>query len=159
TFERLAHLAVMGLGFVFLYSSDPGFGGLNARFLPPSPAIQIAAVALTALGLGLAALARAYLGRNWSAEVVIREDHRLIRSGPYARIRHPIYSGLLVALLAAVLEIGQWRAVVGFAIMSFAIFLKARREEQFLAEEFGEEFERYKQSTGLFIPRLRRKEH
>lgn len=152
--DRLAHLVLMGVGFVFFYSADPRFGSLNTRFMQPNDMADAAAGALTAFGLGYSVLARHHLGRNWSAEVTIREDHALIRTGPYARIRHPIYTGLLLALLGAVLALGVYRAIVGFAIMAFGFYLKARQEERFLAEEFGEEFERHKQRTGLFLPRL-----
>ena len=154
--ERLAHLAVMGVGFALLYAADRRWAPLNRRFLPDSAIMQGIAVLLTVLGLGLAVFARVYLGRNWSAEVVIREDHHLIRSGPYARIRHPIYTGLLLAILGAVLAIGELRAMVGFAIFLVALTIKALREEDFLAQEFGEEFERHRRQTGLFLPRLTR---
>ena len=154
--EGLAHLAVMGAGFILFYAADPRWGGLNRRFIPQGRVVHALAVILTALGLGLAVFARVYLGRNWSAEVVIRKDHRLIESGPYARIRHPIYTGLLLALLGAVLAIGEFRAIVGFAIITIAFFFKARREESFLVQEFGDEFDRYRRRTGLFLPRLTR---
>lgn len=154
--ERLAHVAVMGVGFAFLYTADRRWAALNRRFMPNSEAIQALAVVLTALGLGLAAYARLYLGRNWSAEVVIREGHQLVRSGPYARIRHPIYTGLLVAILGAVLATGELRAIVSFLIFLIAFTLKAKQEERFLAQEFGDEFEQHRRKTGLFLPRLTR---
>jgi protein-S-isoprenylcysteine O-methyltransferase Ste14 len=152
--ERLAHLVFVGAGFILFYTADPRWGALNRRFIPQGRVVHALAVILTALGLGLAVFARVYLGRNWSAEVVIRKDHRLIRSGPYARIRHPIYTGLLLALLGAVLAIGEVRAIVAFAIITVAFFFKARREESFLVQEFGDEFDRYRRQTGLFLPRL-----
>ena len=154
--ERLSHLAVMGIGFALLYAADRRLAALNRRFLPSSALTGWIAVLLTILGLGLAVFARVYLGRNWSAEVVIREDHHLIRSGPYAHIRHPIYTGLLLAILGAVLAIGELRAIVAFAIFLVAFTIKALREEDFLAREFGDEFERHRRQTGLFLPRLTR---
>ena len=154
--ERLAHIAAMGTGFALLYAADRRWAVLNRRFLPNGAVMQWIAVFLTILGLVLAVFARMYLGRNWSAEVVIREDHHLIRSGPYAHIRHPIYTGLLLAILGAVLAIGELRAIVGFVIILIAFTIKALREEDFLALEFGEEFERHRRQTGLFLPRLTR---
>lgn len=154
--QRLAHLAFMGLGFILFFSDDSRFGPLHARFLPHSRLNQPVAIVLTALGLALAVWARVALGRNWSAEVVIREGHQLIRRGPYARIRHPIYTGLLLAQLGAVIAIGELRALVAFAIFTLGFYLKARDEEHLLAREFGEEFERHKRETGLFLPRLMR---
>ena len=70
---------------------------------------------LTWLGIGLAIWARYHLAEYWSARVTIKEDHQLIRTGPYARLRHPIYSGLILATIGSALVIGKWRCVLGFA--------------------------------------------
>ena len=119
--------------FALLYSADPRFGALNRRFLPPDPpAIEYAGVALTAAGVGFAIWARAHLGKYWSGDVTIRQEHRLIRSGPYQFIRHPIYSGMLLALVGSVLVIGEYRALLGFAIILLGFVKKARKEESFL---------------------------
>src|SRR5262249_9463989 len=68
--------------------------------------------ALVVAGLGLAAWARAHLGANWSSQVVVKEDHALVRDGPYRLVRHPIYTGLLIAVLGTALAIGEWRGVL-----------------------------------------------
>lgn len=87
---------------------------LAAPFLPPrmigAPIYAGLGILLTALGLGIAIAARVTLGRNWSAAVEIKEDHALIRSGPYRYVRHPIYSGILLALLGSAIALDRWRA-------------------------------------------------
>jgi hypothetical protein len=74
--------------------------------------------ALTALGLSFTSWARVHLGRNWSGTVTLKDDHALIRTGPYRRVRHPIYSGALLALAGTVLAVGQWRGVIALALVS-----------------------------------------
>ena len=151
---RLVHVALMAFAFLLLYSADPRFGPLDARFLPEQRWLEALGVALTAAGVGFAIWARRHLGKNWSSEVTIREDHKLIRTGPYARVRHPIYTGMLAGLVGTVIAIGEWRAVAGLAIAMFGFFIKARREEGFLARQFGAAFEEHKKLTGFFLPRL-----
>jgi len=152
--ERLVHIFLMLGGFALIYSPDPRFGALNHRFLPQSQTIDIAGIALTAAGVAFAIWARAHLGKYWSGDVTIRQEHRLIRTGPYKYIRHPIYSGMLLALVGTVLVIGEYRAIVGFAIILLGFFKKARKEETFLQAQFGDGFEEHKRLTGFFLPRV-----
>jgi len=152
--ERLVHIFLMLGGFALIYSADTRFGALNHRFLPQSQTIDIAGIALTAAGVAFAISARAHLGKYWSGDVTIRQEHRLIRTGPYKYIRHPIYSGMLLALAGTVLVIGEYRAIVGFAIILLGFFKKARKEETFLQAQFGDGFEEHKRLTGFFLPRV-----
>lgn len=86
--------------------------------------------------------------------MAIREDHQLIRSGPYARIRHPIYTGILAALAGSALVLGTFRGVAAFIFVLFALSYKARREEALLAREFGAAFDDHRRQTGYFLPRF-----
>ncbi|HTL99963.1 MAG TPA: isoprenylcysteine carboxylmethyltransferase family protein [Candidatus Omnitrophota bacterium] len=151
---RLAHLLYMGAAFILLYSRDHRFGFLDRRFVPMARWIEWAGALLTAAGVALAIWARRHIGKHWSAEVTIRHDHELIRTGPYARIRHPIYTGILLALFGTALILGEWRGLVavGLAVMGF--WWKARREESLLRQEFGERFDEHKRRTGFFLPRM-----
>jgi protein-S-isoprenylcysteine O-methyltransferase Ste14 len=152
--ERLVHVLLMAGGFALLYSPDPRFGPLNRRFLSSEPLIPLLAVLLTAVGVGLAIWARAHLGKYWSGDVTIRQEHRLIRSGPYRFVRHPIYSGMLLALIGTVLAIGEYRAIVGFAVILLGFIKKATKEESFLQIQFGADFDEHKRHTGFFLPRF-----
>jgi protein-S-isoprenylcysteine O-methyltransferase Ste14 len=152
--ERFVHILFMIGGFTLLISPDARFGRLNQRFLPLSPVCDIAAILLTAVGVAFAIWARAHLGKYWSAQVTIREEHRLIRTGPYRFIRHPIYTGMLLALLGTVLAVGEYRAILGFALILLGFIKKARKEESFLQIQFGPDFDEHKRHTGFFLPRF-----
>jgi len=78
----------------------------------------------------------------------------LIRTGPYRTIRHPIYTGILIAFLGNAVLIGQVRGLIGLAIIWASFYIKARREESFLAQEFGPNFNEHSQHTGMFLPKL-----
>jgi protein-S-isoprenylcysteine O-methyltransferase Ste14 len=92
-------------------------------------------VALVALGIGFAWWARVYLGRLWSAHITRKADHRVVDSGPYGVVRHPIYSGLLLSLLATSAAKGTMLGVGGFVFLLLGFWMKARVEEQWLARE------------------------
>ena len=85
----------------------------------------------------------------------IREDHELIRSGPYRFIRHPIYSGLLLAVAGTGLLLAELRALLAILLILAAFICKARKEEKLLSCEFGERFQVHVHHAGMFLPRLR----
>jgi protein-S-isoprenylcysteine O-methyltransferase Ste14 len=126
---------------------------LTKRFVPNGILFPALGTALLAAGLGFSIWARRHLGRNWSAQVVVKEDHALIRSGPYRHLRHPIYTGILFAFLGTVLNIGEWRGLLAFlfALVSFA--LKSRAEENRMAGIFPE-YQAYRRETAALIPFL-----
>jgi protein-S-isoprenylcysteine O-methyltransferase Ste14 len=84
----------------------------------------------------------------------LKEGHELIQSGPYSLVRHPIYSGILIAVFGTALFIGEWRALLGVFLIWLGHTQKARREEKLLSDQFGEVFARYRQRTGALLPRL-----
>ena len=141
--------------FVFLFSPGGSVGWLGGRFVPRNPVFAGIGLALTALGIGLAVWARYVLGRNWSAAVALKHSHELIRAGPYACIRHPIYSGVILALLGTALVLGEWRGLLAVAVLALSWFVKARKEEALLSIEFGPAFEEHRSRTGMFLPRFR----
>lgn len=124
---------------------------LTRRFLPVHAAFPIAGTILLASGLGVTVWARRHLGRNWSASVVVKEDHTLVRSGPYARVRHPIYSGLLLAFFGMAVAIGEWRGLLAVALAFLALTWKSREEERRMRETFPE-YEPYRRETAAIIP-------
>jgi protein-S-isoprenylcysteine O-methyltransferase Ste14 len=151
---RIAYMVPKILTALLLFSPVFRSGVLNHRFVMPSEAVEWTGVILTALGIAFTIWARVHIGRNWSARVVIKEQHELIRSGPYRFVRHPIYTGLLIAIAGTALVIGEWRAVLAlvFAVIGFSA--KAKREEAILVGEFGEDYARYRGETGMLLPRL-----
>jgi protein-S-isoprenylcysteine O-methyltransferase Ste14 len=152
--ERFGHVMFMVLGFFLLYSSNPRFGLLNERYVPERLWVENLGAALTLAGVLFAIWARYTIGKEWSASVQIKQDHELIRTGPYAHIRHPIYTGILLALTGSALAIGEYRALAGVALFLVGFVRKARREEAMLAREFGPAFEDHRRHTGFFLPRF-----
>ena len=100
-------------------------------------------------------LVRGQISRRRLAMPRLKLDHQLIQTGPYALIRHPIYSGIMLALLGTALYLGQYRALLGLALFVAGLWWKARREEALLVTQFGDDYQRHRRRTGMFLPRLR----
>jgi protein-S-isoprenylcysteine O-methyltransferase Ste14 len=109
-----------------------------------TPGLAVVAAAITAAGLSVALWARAALGRNWSGAVVLKEQHDLIDRGPYAFVRHPIYTGVLLMALGTVTVAGTSAGVILFATMVAGLIVKARREERLLTTHFPKLYPRYR---------------
>jgi len=124
---------------------------LWARCVPGGTFFPVLGAILVATGLGFSVWARRHLGRNWSAHVVVKEDHALIRTGPYRRLRHPIYTGILLAFLGMAVTIGEWRGVLAFALALLSFGRKSRIEEDRMRETFPE-YEQYRRETAAIIP-------
>jgi protein-S-isoprenylcysteine O-methyltransferase Ste14 len=150
--SRLAHTGPLALAVLLLVHAQPG--ALGERFVSVALWLDALAVAVTAFGLAFAIWARRHLGANWSASVTIKEEHDLVTSGPYALVRHPIYSGLLLALAGTALGVGEWRALLAHAIACFALARKLRLEERWMRERFGERYAAYSERVPALIPRL-----
>lgn len=125
---------------------------LSARFLPESVLWFWASVIVAVVGFGFSIWARRYLGSNWSQEVTVKQDHELITSGPYALVRHPIYTGLLVAFLGTAMSRGQWCGLVGLVLLLVALWRKLRLEEHWMRAEFGDSYESYSKRVRALIP-------
>ena len=109
--------------------------------------------ALTAAGLWFTWWARIHLGRLWSDQVVKKAGHYIVETGPYRLVRHPIYSGLILAGFATAIERGGALAMLGAAAMTVAFYLKARREERFLRAELGETaYDAYARRIPMLVP-------
>lgn len=152
--SRYGVLALEIIGFVLLFSDTLEIGILGRRMLPRSYALGVVAVALTWLGVGIALWARWHLGQFWSARVTLKEDHQLIRAGPYAHFRHPIYSGLDLAAVGTAVAIDEWKCVAGLVFIIAGYWIKARKEESMLSAQFGAAFEEHCRHTGFLIPKF-----
>jgi len=116
-----------------------------------------ALAALMLAGLMLTWWARIYLGPMWSSVIARKEDHKIIDTGPYAFVRHPIYSGLIIALVATAAAEGRLTALIGAALIILGVWLKARTEERFLLTELGpESYDAYRRRVPMLIPFLPR---
>jgi protein-S-isoprenylcysteine O-methyltransferase Ste14 len=150
--SRLAHVVPLIIGGVLLGSYGLPWGVLAQRLWPLSAGAYLFGLVLLGAGLAFAVWARVHLGRNWSGTVTVKEGHELIRSGPYACVRHPIYTGLLAAVLGTAIASGTVHAALGFVIIALALLHKARTEERFMRDTFPGEYQRYSAAVPALIP-------
>jgi protein-S-isoprenylcysteine O-methyltransferase Ste14 len=150
---RFGNVFLEVVGFTLLFDDDAGFGFLGQRVMHRGLAVAEIGIAMTWLGILIALWARWHLGQYWSGRVTIKEDHRLIRTGPYARLRHPIYTGLDLAAIGAALTFDRWRCVVGVCVIIAGFAIKAKREERMLGTQFGEAFVEHRRHTGFLLPK------
>ncbi len=127
-------------------------GWLNTPLYTPTDATGTLGLLLTLLGVVFAIWARVTLGANWSGTVTLKQDHTLVRRGPYAIVRHPIYTGFLLGALGVGIIIGEVRGLVGTAIVFVGFWLKYKMEESFMLENFGEQYAVYQREVKALIP-------
>jgi protein-S-isoprenylcysteine O-methyltransferase Ste14 len=123
----------------------------QALFSFTLPVLVVGDVLLVA-GILIALWARRTLGRNWSANVMQKTGHELIEQGPFAYVRHPIYTGFLLAMIGTTLLIDEWRAVLATVIAFLAFWRKYRLEERFMLELFGEKYLAYQARVPALVP-------
>jgi protein-S-isoprenylcysteine O-methyltransferase Ste14 len=152
TVSRYVQLCLGIVAGLLIWGSGPWKVILSGQIVPRTPPTANLGLALTLAGLVFALWARFVLGKNWSATVTIKHDHELVRSGPYAIVRHPIYSGFLLALLGTSIARGNIGAFVGVAIAALALRLKSLNEESFMFEQFGSQYTAYKKDVKALVP-------
>jgi protein-S-isoprenylcysteine O-methyltransferase Ste14 len=108
--------------------------------------------ALTLAGIAFTIWARVLLGGNWSGNVTLKHGHELVVDGPYRWVRHPIYTGILVALAGTALALGEWRGVLALAIAAAALWRKLGLEEALMRGQFGDAYARYAERVPALIP-------
>jgi protein-S-isoprenylcysteine O-methyltransferase Ste14 len=151
---RPLRISLLIFSFTLLFWKRTAFGILGARFAPASAALVWTGFSLFLAGLGIAIWARVHLGQYWSDKVMLQADHRLICSGPYSHMRHPIYSGVLLGIGSTALILGEWRGLLAFVLMLLNYSIKALREERILSAQFGTQFEQHKKHAGFLLPRF-----
>jgi protein-S-isoprenylcysteine O-methyltransferase Ste14 len=108
---------------------------------------------LTLPGFGFAWWARVHLGKLWSGSVARKAGHQVVDTGPYAIVRHPIYTGLIAATLVSAVAVGTIVSMLGLGAMILGFWLKARLEERFLVEQLGPQaYDRYCRSVPMLVP-------
>jgi protein-S-isoprenylcysteine O-methyltransferase Ste14 len=110
--------------------------------------------AVTVAGLLFAVWARQHLGSNWSRSVIIKQDHELITTGPYALARHPIYTGILTGFLGTAIALAQVRGVIAIVLVFLVLWAKLRMEEEWMRSQFGETYATYARQTAALVPYL-----
>ena len=127
-------------------------GNWGAEVLPDWPWIRWLGIGITVLGFAVTYWARWTLGRNWSSNVTVKVGHELIRTGPYRFVRHPIYTGMMIAFAGTVMALNQWRGVAAWVLLWISFTIKRMKEEEFMRETFGAQYDDYARSTGAIFP-------
>lgn len=148
---ELPYRAVLVVGTILLFIPAHGYAG-PLRLWTPKLAEAWICVALIAAGLAFAWWARLHLGRLWSGTVTAKAEHRVIDTGPYRLVRHPIYTGLLLAILATMAAKGTVWGVAGAILLTAGIVMKARLEERFLRGELGSAYDDYARRVPMLVP-------
>jgi protein-S-isoprenylcysteine O-methyltransferase Ste14 len=150
--SRLEHSIPIAVGALLVLKGTSDPGALGDRVLPHSVPFLALGLGITIAGLGLALWARVTIGRNWSGIVTLKQDHELIRHGPYGHVRHPIYSAILLMVLGSALAIGTLGALVGLPLVLLGVWLKLRQEEALMTRHFPSEYPAYRSQVSALIP-------
>ncbi len=150
--SRLMHVVPLVIAVALLWVPFVPLPFFSDRFFPWSPWQFWTSAGVTAAGLLFTVWARLHLGRNWSGMVTIKADHELVTTGPYAIVRHPIYTGLLLAFIGSAATRADRRAVLAVLIALAALWRKLRLEERWMRERFGADYEAYARRVPALMP-------
>jgi len=145
---RRRYIALLLIVLVIAYTYQPYY---HIRLIPHLDWLEILGVILCALGISISIWARHHLGKNWSGTPSIQQDHELVTSGPYRLVRHPIYTGLLLAMLgSSLVNDSAW--IIIFAINCFVFVRRVFVEEKIMMQLFPHQYREYKKRTKALIP-------
>jgi protein-S-isoprenylcysteine O-methyltransferase Ste14 len=126
-------------------------GAFRGHGVNADPWLAAIGLVLFALGLGFAIWARVHIGRNWGAPMMQKAEPELVTSGPYRLVRHPIYSGVLVAGIGTAFALSWWW-LTAVALAGVYFLYSARVEERYMTDEFPDDYPAYKRSTKMLLP-------
>ena len=147
--QRAASVVLAGAGALFLLAPP---APLCAPLWPTPAVLSWSALAVEVAGIAFAITAREYLGAMWSGRVTLKENHQLVRSGPYRFVRHPIYTGVLAAVVGVVAARGTAAGLLGLVFIAAALARKIVAEEALLREHFGDAYRSYEREVRALIP-------
>lgn len=150
--SRLFHLGMIGSAFAVVAFDRFHMGPLAWSILPESRLVLLTGTIITALGLAFAVWARMQLGINWSGAIAMKADQQLIQTGPYAIVRHPIYTGIVMGVLGTAIAIDGLRGILAIVLIFIAYFRKIWIEEKWLVNQFGSEYIQYQLKVKALIP-------
>jgi protein-S-isoprenylcysteine O-methyltransferase Ste14 len=150
--QRLRYILPLLLGWFLLAKGHRLSDPLNHRVIPHLDALAWIGAVLCIAGLIFCVWARFTLGRNWSGVVTLKGGHELITSGPYAFVRHPIYTGLLSMFVATVIVLGHIAGIIAIPIVLVSFWIKLRSEEKLMLEKFPDEYAAYSHRVKRLIP-------
>lgn len=141
-------------GFLLLFAHWLSIGVLGWQVIPARAWLSWLALVIGVAGFALAFWARILLGGEWSSNVSLKTEHRLIASGPYSLVRHPIYTGLLMAMLGTAIAGYEVRMYLGVLVAFCSWWYKSRLEERLLLHAMGQRYSEYQRHTYALIPGL-----
>jgi protein-S-isoprenylcysteine O-methyltransferase Ste14 len=153
--SRLSYTVINVVAFYLMFSGDVPRQYLRTRLFSPNAVTEAVGIAITFAGIVFAVWARAYLGGNWSSTVTLKVGHQLVRSGPYRWVRHPIYTGMILAMLGTAIVRAQVRGAIAVVLVYIGFKIKSKIEERVMTETFGTQYDDYRTSTGAILPKLR----
>jgi protein-S-isoprenylcysteine O-methyltransferase Ste14 len=152
--SRIQHLILFAAGLYLLFGTSSTSDWLNQPLWKVTLPIAFVGLSLTLCGVAFGIWARLTLGENWSGTPTIKQNHTLILRGPYRIVRHPIYTGLLVAFLGSAVERGLVRNLLAVPVCAVALWIKSTVEEDFMEHRFGAEYLRYRARVSALVPFL-----
>jgi protein-S-isoprenylcysteine O-methyltransferase Ste14 len=152
--SRLGYGVFWWAGATLLFARPGRWGPLSRSVFPASGWTTWSGVALCVAGFAFTWWARVVLGKFWSSSVTLKADHALVREGPYALTRHPIYTGLLLAVIGTALTRDSLGGLLGVAVLVVGMAVKIRKEERLLLGHFGAAYEAYRAEVPALVPRI-----
>lgn len=152
--SRILQLVLLLAAYVLMVNGALGWNWLNQRLVSEGRTSTAVGYGLLFAGMIFAGWARFFLGGNWSSDAALKRDHTLVRSGPYRIVRHPIYTGLLVALLGTAIALGELRCFLGVLLAAVAWKIKSVSEETLMVQQFGDQYARYREQVKGLVPYL-----
>lgn len=149
--KEIAYRIVLLAGGVIFFIPAHGYDG-PLRLWYPTRDLFWTTVALIVLGFAFAWWARVWLGALWSGQVTKKENHRVVDTGPYRIVRHPIYTGILLAVYATAAVKGTVLGVAGALVITLGLWMKARLEEGWLRQELGANYDAYRHRVAMLVP-------
>ncbi len=152
--SRLTQAALVVFGFYLIFAPVVWLHlpALKRAVFPADNTTAWIGLGLVMAGMLFSFWARAVIGRNWSGTVTLKEDHELVRRGPYRLVRHPIYTGLIVAGIGTAVIYLRPLGFVGVLVVAAGLWNKLQMEEQFMVQQFGEEYRQYRRRVRALIP-------
>jgi protein-S-isoprenylcysteine O-methyltransferase Ste14 len=150
--SQLLYTAILVAGVYLIFAKQSGIPWLDRQLFPVTVPIALVGLLAVLMGVAFSIWARLILGGNWSNRVTVKENHTLVRSGPYRIVRHPIYSGILLGMFGSALQRGGIRCFAGVLICALSFWLKTRAEEHFMVQSFGEQYLQYRHRVKALAP-------